>query len=63
MLFATLCNSGARINEALTLGRIDFLLQPPYPSVQLATLKQREEKAVRTAWSHCPISIICHSFR
>lgn len=48
-LVATLWNSGARINEALALGRTDFLLQPPYPFVKLATLKQRSEKAARTA--------------
>ncbi|OKT41284.1 site-specific integrase [Escherichia coli] len=40
MLLATLWNTGARINEALA---------PPYPFVQLATLKQRTEKAARTA--------------
>ena len=40
MLLATLWNTGARINEALA---------PPYPFVQLATLKQRAEKAARTA--------------
>ncbi|UAN34301.1 site-specific integrase [Enterobacter sp. JBIWA005] len=49
MLLGTLWNTGARINEALALGRTDFLLQPPYPFVQLATLKQREEKAARSA--------------
>ncbi len=48
-LVDTLWNSGARINEALALGRTDFLLQPPYPFVQLATLKQRTEKSARTA--------------
>lgn len=48
-LVATLWNSGPRINEALALGRTDFLLQPPYPFVKLATLKQRSEKAARTA--------------
>ncbi|ESS95204.1 Resolvase [Escherichia coli CE516] len=37
MLLATLWNTGARINEALTRG--DFSLAPPYPFVQLATLK------------------------
>lgn len=46
MLLATLWNTGARINEALALTRGDFSLAPPYPFVQLATLKQREEKAV-----------------
>ncbi|WP_158785391.1 site-specific integrase [Pantoea sp. BAV 3049] len=48
-LFATLWNTGARINEALALGRSDYLLNPPYPFVQLATLKQRTEKAARTS--------------
>ncbi|MNQ99739.1 Tyrosine recombinase XerD [compost metagenome] len=48
-LFATLWNTGARINEALALGRADYHLAPPYPIVQLATLKQRTEKAARTA--------------
>ncbi|MGK0603622.1 phage integrase family protein, partial [Yokenella regensburgei] len=42
-------NTGARINEALALTRGDFSLAPPYPFVQLATLKQRAEKAARTA--------------
>ncbi|MDZ0207682.1 site-specific integrase, partial [Klebsiella pneumoniae] len=44
MLLATLWNTGARINEALALTRGDFSLVPPYPFVQLATLKQRTEK-------------------
>ncbi|WP_158781613.1 site-specific integrase [Pantoea sp. BAV 3049] len=48
-LFATLWNTGARINEALALTRGDFSLAPPYPFVQLATLKQRTEKAARTS--------------
>lgn len=48
-LIATLWNSGARVNEAVALGRTDFLLHPPYPFVKLATLKQRSEKAARTA--------------
>nr|CAH8250736.1 Uncharacterised protein [Escherichia coli] len=47
MLQATLWNTGARINEALALTRGDFSLAPPYPFVQLATLKQRNEKAAR----------------
>ncbi len=47
MLLATLWNTGARINEALALTRGDFSLVPPYPFVQLATLKQRTEKAAR----------------
>lgn len=49
MLPATLWNTGARINEALALTRGDFSLTSPYPFVQLATLKQRTEKAARTA--------------
>ncbi|CAK0677977.1 site-specific integrase [Escherichia coli] len=49
MLLATLWNTGARINEALALTRGDFSLTPPYPFVQLATLKQRTEKAARRA--------------
>ncbi|WP_262145237.1 site-specific integrase [Serratia ficaria] len=49
MLLATLWNTGARINEALTLTRENFSLASPYPFVQLATLKQRAEKASRTA--------------
>lgn len=49
MLLATLWNTGARINEALALTRGDFSLSPPYPFVQLATLKQRTEKAARPA--------------
>lgn len=49
MLLATLWNTGARINEALALTRSDFSLAPPYPFVQLAMLKQRTEKATRTA--------------
>lgn len=49
MLLATLWNTGARINEALALTRSDFSLVPPYPFVQLATLKQRTEKAARTS--------------
>ncbi|MCL6336294.1 phage integrase family protein [Pectobacterium carotovorum subsp. carotovorum] len=49
MVIATLWNTGARINEALALTRGDFVLAPPYPFVQLATLKQRSEKASRGA--------------
>lgn len=49
MLLTTLWNTGARINEALALTRGDFSLVSPYPFVQLATLKQRAEKAARTA--------------
>ncbi len=51
MLLATLWNTGARINEALALTRADFSLAPPYPFVQLATLKQRTEKAARNCRS------------
>ncbi|WP_176504357.1 site-specific integrase [Enterobacter sp. CC120223-11] len=58
-LFATLWNTGARINETLALGRSDFLLQPPYPFVQLATLKQREEKAARSA-GRAPAGTVLH---
>jgi len=47
MLFTTLWKTGARINEALALTRGDFSLAPPYPYVQLATLKQRGEKTAR----------------
>jgi integrase len=46
-LVATLWNTGARINEALALTRDDYTLDGPYPYVQLATLKQRTEKAKR----------------
>lgn len=49
MLIATLWNTGARVNEALALSRGDFSLEPPYPFAQLATLKQRAEKAARTS--------------
>lgn len=47
MLLATLWNTGARINVALI--RSDFSLVPHWPFVQLATHKQRTEKASRTA--------------
>lgn len=47
MLFTTLWNADARINEALALIRGNFSLAPPYPYVQLATLKQRGAKAAR----------------
>ena len=64
MLLATLWNTGARINEALALTRGDFSLTPPYPFVQLVTLKQRAEKAARTAGkapagcsSHCLVPL------
>ena len=56
MLLATLWNTGARINEALALTRGDFSLAPPYPFVQLATLKQRTEKAANQAHRLVPLS-------
>lgn len=59
MLLATLWNTGARINEALALTRSDFSLAPPYSFVQLATLKQRTEKAARTA-GRAPASTQAH---
>jgi hypothetical protein len=39
MLLATLWNTYICINEALALTLSDFSLVPPYPFVQLATLK------------------------
>ena len=57
MLLATLWNTGARINEALALTRADFSLAPPYPFVQLATLKQREEKAARTSFGKLSVVV------
>jgi len=48
-LIATLWNSGARVNEAVALGRTDFLLQPPDSFVKLATLKQQSENSARMA--------------
>jgi integrase len=63
MLLATLWNTGARINEALALTRSDFSLTPPYPFVQLATLKQRTEKATRTAGRARPVACLIVSFR
>lgn len=59
MLLTTLWNTGARINEALALTRADFTLVPPYPFVQLATLKQRAEKATRTA-GRAPAGVVPH---
>ncbi len=44
VLLAALWNTGARINEALALTPGDFSLAPPYPFVQLATLKRRTER-------------------
>ena len=49
MLFSTLRNTGARISEALALTRGNFLLRQQYPFVQLATLKQRKDKAEHRA--------------
>lgn len=59
MLFTTLWNTGARISEALALTRGDFLLRQQYPFVQLATLKQREEKAERRA-GRLPVGTVPH---
>lgn len=59
MLFTTLWNTGARINEALALTRVDFTLASPTPFVQLATLKQRAEKAGRTA-GRSPTGVVPH---
>lgn len=59
MLLATLWNTGARINEALALTRNDFSLAPPWPFVQLATLKQRTEKAARAA-GRTPANTVSH---
>lgn len=59
ILFTTLWNTGARINEALALTRGDFSLAPPYPYVQLATLKQRGEKAARGP-GRAPSGIVPH---
>lgn len=58
-LMATLWNTGARINEVLALSRGDFTLAPPYPFVQLATLKQRTEKATRSA-GRAPAGMTSH---
>lgn len=60
ILLATLWHTGARINEALALIRSYFSLAPPYPFVQLATLKQRAEKAARTA-VRAPAGSLPHS--
>lgn len=40
---------GIPAHGSLALTRTDFSLTPPYPFVQLTTLKQRAEKAARTA--------------
>lgn len=59
MLFTILWNTGARINEALALTRGDFSLAPPYPYVQLATLKHRGERAARGP-GRAPAGIVPH---
>ncbi len=63
MLLATLWNTGARINEALALTRGDFSLTPPYPFVQLATLKQRTEKLPGRRGECPPVSRLTGWFR
>lgn len=63
MLLATLWNTGARINEALALTRSDFSLTPPYPFVQLATLKQRTEKPPERPAVLRPVACLIVSFR
>lgn len=74
MLFTTLWNTGARINEALALTRGDFSLAPPYPYVQLATLSSAEKRPpggqdvrppvqYRTGWYRCPIRSTWPSWR
>ena len=40
MLFTTLWNTGAHINQALALTRGDFYLTPPYPYVQSSVVKK-----------------------
>ncbi len=40
MLFTTLWNTGAHINQALALTRGDFYLAPPYPYVQSSVVKK-----------------------
>lgn len=44
MLFATLWNTGARLNELLALTPASFTLGGPMPFVVLKTLKQRQHK-------------------
>lgn len=44
-----LWNTGARLNEGLSVTRPDVSFTDPYPFVQLAKLKQREEQASRRA--------------
>jgi integrase len=63
MLLTTLWNTGARINEALALTRSDFSLAPPYPFVQLATLKQRVEKAAERPAVLRPAASLIVTFR
>lgn len=59
MLLTTMWNTGARINEALALTRANFTLTPPHPFVQLATLKQRAEKAARGP-GRAPSGVVPH---
>lgn len=51
MLFDTLWNTGARINEALALRPVDFELEPsstvPQPVTVVKTLKQRQSESCR----------------
>lgn len=51
MLFDTMWNTGARINEALALRPVDFELEPsrsvPQPVAVVKTLKQRESESRR----------------
>lgn len=51
MFFETLWNTGARLNEALALRPVDFVLEPsrkhPQPVVAIRTLKQRHQEANR----------------
>ncbi len=65
-LVDTLWNSGARINEALALGRTDFLLQPPirsysWPHSNNGPRNRRERQVVRppaarlTGWYRFPM--------
>jgi len=58
-LLTTMWNTGARVNEALALTRADFSLIPPYPYVQLATLKQRGQKAARGP-GRMPAGVVPH---
>lgn len=47
MLFATLWNSGARLNEALAVTPVSFVLDGDFPFVVLRTLKQRQRSKGR----------------